>query len=252
MVNSTKPWRWWGRPTWAWIVTNRAWTRWYLIRYIRFLRLLVTCRGVKFHGPVFLGRNVRIESRPQGRIIIGAWVHLGDDTALRCHEGTLSIGDKCVFGQRVTIHCHLEVALGAECLIADDVYLGDFDHRTERIDQAIRKQGVVKTPILIGRDVWLGVKTSVLRGSIIGDGTVIGANSVVRGPIPDQSIAAGAPATVVGNRRDREKKGRRTRQAVATMAEEAHAAAQRAKIEQSATPKTPPKARPKKPGVTGP
>jgi len=44
------------------------------------------------------------------------------------------------------------------------------------------------------------VKVSVLRGSVIGRGCVVAAHAVVRGDIPDRSVAAGVPARVLKNR----------------------------------------------------
>ena len=52
-------------------------------------------------------------------------------------------------------------------------------------------------PVTIGRDCWLGSKSTVLRGSTIGDGAVIGAHALVRGKIPKNAIAVGIPARVV-------------------------------------------------------
>ena len=50
----------------------------------------------------------------------------------------------------------------------------------------------------IGRGTWLAERVAVLRGSSIGRCCIVGANSVVRGELPDYSIAVGAPARVVG------------------------------------------------------
>lgn len=221
-------WRWWGIPTWRWIVANRAWSWWYLVRYLRFVRMRVRYPDIVVTGPVFLGRGVRFERRRHfGRIVLGRWVHLGDGTVLRCHEGTLSIGDKCVFGQRNTVNCHLDVSIGAECIVADWVYVGDFDHRTDSTSVAIRRQGLVKSPVTIGPDVWLGVKCSVLRGSVIGEGCVIAANAVVRGEIPAFSIAGGIPAVVVKDRKASEQAGEQVRIDVADMARKAREATRR-------------------------
>lgn len=55
---------------------------------------------------------------------------------------------------------------------------------------------------IIGHDVWIGCNTVVLRGSKIGNGAVIGANSVVTGDIPPYSIAVGSPARIVKFRFD--------------------------------------------------
>ena len=49
----------------------------------------------------------------------------------------------------------------------------------------------------IGDGSWLGHGTVVLPGTTIGRHVVIGANSVVRGDIPDFTIAAGNPAKVI-------------------------------------------------------
>jgi lipopolysaccharide O-acetyltransferase len=58
--------------------------------------------------------------------------------------------------------------------------------------------GIKSAPIRIGRGTWVGERVSILKGSDIGRYCTIGANSVVRGTIPDHSVAVGAPARVVG------------------------------------------------------
>ena len=52
-------------------------------------------------------------------------------------------------------------------------------------------------PVRIGAGSWLGHGTVVLPGATIGRHVVIGANSVVRGTIPDFCVAAGNPARSV-------------------------------------------------------
>jgi lipopolysaccharide O-acetyltransferase len=51
--------------------------------------------------------------------------------------------------------------------------------------------------VIVGANVWLCDGVAVLPGSIIGEGSVIAANSVVNGTIPPFTIAAGSPAKVV-------------------------------------------------------
>ncbi|MGA1146102.1 MAG: acyltransferase [Candidatus Nanopelagicales bacterium] len=211
--------------TFRWILKNRAWSSWYLVRYWRFIRLRITHSDVVVTGPLFLGKGVRFERRRNlGRIIMGRWVHIGDGTVLRSHEGTLHIGDKCVFGQNNTVNCHLDVSIGSECIIADWVYVGDFDHRTELTSLPIRSQGLIKSPVTVEPDVWLGVKSTILRGAHIGRGSVIAANSVVRGAIPEYSIAGGVPAKVLVDRRRREAEAEQARVDVADMARKAREA----------------------------
>ena len=185
-----------------WIIAHRAWTPGYLIRYLRYWRVRLFRRDVELQGMVFIGRNVRFETRRgYGRIVIGPWVHIGDDNRLRCHEGTLSIGSKSVLGRDNTINCYLDVHIGAEVLISDWVYICDFDHGTDDLGVAIRSQGLVKSPVRLGDGCWIGTKASILRGSLVGEHSVIAAHAVVRGVIPAFSVAGGIPARVLRSRR---------------------------------------------------
>ena len=202
----------------GWVVRHRAWTPYYLKRYWRFAWFKLRHPQVITEGFVCLGKHLEIVARPgHGRIMLGKWVHLGDETRLRAHEGTLRIGDKVVFARDVTVNCYLDIEIGASTLIADWTYICDFDHQTEDLDLPIKDQGLVKSPVRIGPDTWIGTKVSVLRGTRIGRGCVLGAHSVVRGDIPDYAIAVGSPARVVRDRlADYEAKAER-RAAIADM-----------------------------------
>lgn len=190
--------------TWAtlrWIVRHRAWDRHHLVRYARMLRLRITHPHVVLHGLVFLGRGVEISAREGfGRLEIGRFVHIGDRTRIRCHEGSLRIGDKTILGCDNTVNAHLDIEIGASSLFSDWIYVCDFDHRTADIHTPIKDQGIVKTPVRIGPDTWVGTKVTVLRGSRVGRGAVLGAHTVVRGDVPDFAVAVGAPARVVRDR----------------------------------------------------
>jgi acetyltransferase-like isoleucine patch superfamily enzyme len=169
------------------------------VRYFRFIRLhYFGSRSVVFNGFVFLGKGVELSARKgYGRVVIGPWVHLGDHNRIRAHEGTVTIGRKTVFGRDNTINAFLNISIGSECILSDSIYVCDFDHRTSSVDTAIRNQGIVKSPVTIGNDVWVGTKVTVLRGSHLGDGCVVGANSVVKESFKPLSVVAGVPAKLI-------------------------------------------------------
>jgi len=185
-----------------WVLRNRAYTRWYLVRYWRFFLLKLRNPQVITRGFVFLDRGAHVYVRTgYGRVILGKWVHLGANTALRCHEGTLSVGDKSNLGRGISINCYLDVEIGDSALFADDVYISDFDHRFDDLTQTIKDQGIVKSRVRIERDVWLGTKVTVCRGVLIGEGTVVGANAVVTKDLPAFSVSVGVPARVIKDRK---------------------------------------------------
>jgi len=210
-----------------WMIRHRAYTPWYLLRYWRLFLLRVRRPDVVLLGMVFLGRRTTLASRPgYGRLVVGRWVHIGDLTRLRAHEGTLRIGDKVVMGSDNTVNCYLDVEIGAATLISDWVYVTDFDHVTEDLDVPIKDQGIVKSPVRIGPDCWLGVKSTVTRGTVVGRGCVLAAHTVARGDYPDLSIIAGVPGKAVRNRRTRYEESAAHRDALADMARK-HAEAAR-------------------------
>ncbi|HEY1179950.1 MAG TPA: acyltransferase [Phytomonospora sp.] len=176
---------WWRRLVWA----------------LRFARVRLTRPHIQVAWPVHLGRGVRLHARRgHGRLIIEPGVHIGDGTAIRAHEGTVRIGAESVLAARVTVNAYLDVRIGRACLLADEVYVIDFDHRVAELTRPIKDQGIVKSPIEIGDDCWLGTKTVVTRGVHIGPGAVVGAGAVVTRDVPARAVFGGVPARRIGHR----------------------------------------------------
>ncbi|WP_270886629.1 acyltransferase [Pedococcus sp. 5OH_020] len=185
----------------AWAVRNGAFTRHHLLSYVRMARAGLRCPSLRFEGPCFIGPDVRFEVREgYGRLVVGAYTHFGAHSRVRAHEGTLRIGAKTVIGIRNTVNCWLDISIGAACLFGDDVYVCDFDHVTTRLDVPVKDQGIVKSPVQVGDDVWVGTKVVITRGTRIGDQSVVAASAVARGDYPARSVVAGIPGRVVRTR----------------------------------------------------
>jgi acetyltransferase-like isoleucine patch superfamily enzyme len=184
---------------WCW--RNRAFNAWYLTRYWRLMWLRLLHPDIVTEGMVFIGKRVELFARTgYARLVLGRWVHVGAENRLRAHEGTLRVGDKCVFGRDNTINCYLDVEFGEGTIVADWVYICDFDHVYDDIHVPIKDQGIVKSPVRIGPDCWIGAKVTVLRGSTVGRGCVLAAHTVVRGDVPPMSIVGGVPGKVLKDR----------------------------------------------------
>ena len=150
------------RESLRWVMQNRAYTPWYLVRYFRLLRFKMANPHIILRGMVFLGKNVEIHSTPElARMEIGRWVHIGDGNSIRCHEGSLRIGDKVVFGQNNVVNAYLDIEIGASTLIADWVLhlrLRPQDGRHHRGDQGPghRQGSGARRPGHLDRDQGLG------------------------------------------------------------------------------------------------
>jgi acetyltransferase-like isoleucine patch superfamily enzyme len=172
---------------------------------LRYLwRFKVRNRHIATRGFVFLAPRTEVYCRRGlGYLELGRWVWIGKGTALRCHEGSLRVGDKTVFGGGDAVNAYLDVDIGRECILADGVHVTDFDHRFDDPATPIRKQGIAVAPVRIGDDCWIGEKVTVLRGVTIGAGSVIGAQTGVNRDVPPGSVAVGNPVRVVRRRGER-------------------------------------------------
>ena len=186
------------------VIRRRMYTPRYWVLALRYLWFFkVRNRHIVTRGFVFLERDSEIYCRRGlGRMELGRWVHIGRGNAIRCHEGYLRVGDKVVFGTNDCVNCYLDVEIGDDCIVGDQVYIGDFDHRFRDLSTPIRKQGIVTAPVRIENDCWVGEKASIMRGVTVGRGSVIGAGSVVTRDVPPYSVAAGNPARVIRSRKD--------------------------------------------------
>ena len=123
-------------------------------------------------------------------------------------EPALVIGNGVWIRPGVTISVSAGVVIEDHVVMAGSVSIVDSDHthgpaaahaRGER--ECVLFEPSVAEPIRVGRGTWLGERVAVTRGATIGKHCTIGAHSVVRGAIPDYSVAVGVPARVVGSTR---------------------------------------------------
>jgi serine acetyltransferase len=112
-------------------------------------------------------------------------------------DPVISIGDRCLVGKGSGIVGHLSITIGNDVWTGHHVYITDQNHGYGDLDRPISQQVMPERPVSIGDGSWLGHGTVVLPGASIGRHVVIGANSVVTGHIPDNSVAAGVPARVI-------------------------------------------------------
>jgi len=183
------------------IISHRLYTWRYWVCAFRFIRLKVLHPHIKTEGFVFLGPKVELYARKgYGRLTLGRWVFIGKGNAIRCHEGNLRIGDKVVFGAKNTINCYMDIEIGNDCIFADWIYMCDFDHRYEDMTIPIKNQGIVKSPVKLEGDIWIGEKSTILRGVTVGSGSVIASHALVNRDVPRNSIVGGVPAKVLKRR----------------------------------------------------
>ena len=77
-------------------------------------------------------------------------------------------------------------------MMGPEVYIYTQNHDFKRTDITMDKQGwSAEKPVVIEDDVWIGSRVTILPGVTIGEGSIIGASSVVTKSCPPYSIVVG-------------------------------------------------------------
>jgi acetyltransferase-like isoleucine patch superfamily enzyme len=168
----------------------------------KLLKIYLNLHGCKVGSYLRCHTFPRFRISPKGNIIIGSRVTIGDNITFEIlRSGLLKIGDSVKLTQDILISSGLSVEIGRNTLIGERVSIRDGNHSVG-ISEIILKQPNIYKPVKIGEDVWIAAGCFVLNGSVVPEGVVIGANSVVteKSSLTKHSIYAGSPVRFLKER----------------------------------------------------
>ncbi len=155
-----------------------------------------------------MGKRFRLGRMP---FVVGhAKIHIGDDVnffgKVDIFSGRVFDAPKLVIKDRVDIGHNVVFVVNREIVIEEDVNVAsgvrfmDSDAHPrdvqERIADLPPRPEEIK-PVRICRNAWIGQNAFILKGVTIGEGAIVGVNSVVLTDVPPYSVAMGNPARVV-------------------------------------------------------
>jgi acetyltransferase-like isoleucine patch superfamily enzyme len=173
-----------------------------VINYILLTMAGVNPSRLKINGILIISNSGTIRIAPGCKINSSKFKNIiGGDTRssiIVAKGATLQIGE----GTRISnsaIQCSERISIGKHAMIGGSCRIWDSDFHST--DPEIRKntpnEGFVTAKIKIGNNVFIGGGTIILKGSVIGDNTVLAAGSVVSGTIPANEIWGGNPAKFI-------------------------------------------------------
>jgi len=158
----------------------------FLFKNARIIRFPIDVRGKRFISikkGFTTGVGCRLEAYPTKKDIV------------------LFVGENVQINDYVHITAMQNVSIGNNVLMASKIYISDCTHGSYKGDEndsnpksIPSERTLFSSPVKIKNNVWLGESVSVLPGVTIGEGTIVGANSVVSKSLPDNVIAVGSPA----------------------------------------------------------
>lgn len=151
---------------------------------------------------ITIGNNTTIQSH----CILGCWEKYRAMEADRSEMEQsftpfMKIGNYCNIGEYSHITACNKISIGDGLLTGRFVYIGDNSHGglsevesfVPPIDRKLQSNG----EIVIGNNVWIGDKVTILAGVHVGDNVVIAANAVVTKDVPEFALVGGVPAKVI-------------------------------------------------------
>ena len=158
------------------------------VNYVKTKIFYRNCRLIRF--PIYI--------RGKKSISIGDNLTTGKNCRfdLAGANKTLFIGKNCHIGNDSHIVALERVEIGNNVLMAAKVFIsdtshGDYSENGTDPDIPPYSRPLVKEPVNIGDNVWIGENVVILKGVSIGYGCIIGANSVITKNIPAYSIVVG-------------------------------------------------------------
>lgn len=149
---------------------------WYMFRY---------GKRIKFKGFPRFERGARINLK-KGNVRIGKGLTMKPNSYCAIiDDGKLTIGDHVQIGRNSIIICHDHITIMDCCAIAPNVAIYDHDHR---FGFEGLKTGFNTATVVIEKNCWIGAGVIILRGTRIGEGSVIGAGCILKGDIPAHSL----------------------------------------------------------------
>lgn len=142
---------------------------------------------IEGHADIRIGDDVTIA----GRLYIA--------TGRFLEKPLLTIKDRVVIGGGTVISVNQEVVIEEDVMISTDCRVADNDGHPREADLRAAHAPLGSRdirPVRIRRYAWIGNGAQIMKGVTIGEGAIIGANSVVISSIPDYCVALGNPAEV--------------------------------------------------------
>ena len=127
---------------------------------------------------------------------------------VRIRDGvTIYYPYKIQMSNAVTLNEHIYLSgyggieIGEGCRIGTGTTIISSDHAFDKLDEPIRKQGLIAGKVVLKENVWVGANVTILKGVTIGKNAIIAAGAVVTDDVPDNAIAGGVPAKIIKYRK---------------------------------------------------
>lgn len=144
--------------------------------------------------PIYLGRGVRLQVQPNGKLVLGSGCYFDDYSRIQVSaNATLKCRNHVYCNTNVRINANESITIGDHTMIGPNVCIFDHDHV---FDSEGVHADLTSSPISIGNRCWIAANSVVTRGVSLCDGILIG-GAVVTRSLEIPGVYAGMPCRMV-------------------------------------------------------
>lgn len=156
-------------------------------------------KGVEWKGEIphiDMRRPPRFYISGSGKVFLGSGVKIFTDLGQTLFQvadwAILTIGDHTVLNGVQWVHCEREITIGSHVRVGPGVKIIDSNTHP-------RWPGDNQTPepVMLGRNCWIGMGSSILPGVEVGKHSIVGAASVVTKNVPPKTMVVGNPLRTI-------------------------------------------------------
>lgn len=165
-------------------------------RFIQYLRRSLLFYSLPGGDQIHVHKSFTIGKYRKIYISEQATVEVQENVSMRefCNivvekDAVLRISSNVFLNNHCSISCMNRIEIGADTLIGEGVKIYDHNHRyiTEPSFEVF-KDRFVSSPVIIGKNCWIGSNVTVLKGVTIGDNVIIGAGCLIHRSVPANHI----------------------------------------------------------------
>ncbi len=165
-----------------------------------------------FDQTIITGNHTRIINNGgiKERIVLESHsIILGEIQTMQ-HGGSIKVGQHVFIGEHTRIWSSASIIIGNRVLISHNVNI--HDNNSHALEKVLRHQefkyvyethkpyphdNLSEKAIVIGDDVWIGFNVTIFKGVNIGNGAIIGANSIITKDVPSNAVVIGSEQKII-------------------------------------------------------
>lgn len=130
-----------------------------------------------------LDKMTKITIGSKAKLVMGLGICTKRNVTLHVEKGIMKLGNNIFFNENCNIVARKSIQIGRDSTFGPNVCIYDHDHDYKKTSGEF-----IESEIIIGKNVWIGANSIVLRGAYIGNNCVIAAGTIVKGKIEENTM----------------------------------------------------------------